>query len=65
MIFSMKPYTAALDTELAELSDDMDILAGRIERLISENASTAQDQDDFQLSLRRSRREVQHIENTI
>lgn len=39
--------TAGLDTELAELSDNMDVLAGRIERLISENASTAQDQDDF------------------
>ena len=39
--------TAGLDAELTELSEDMDVLAGRIERLISENASTAQDQDDF------------------
>ena len=39
--------TAGLDAELTELSEDMDVLTGRIERLISENALAAQDQDDF------------------
>ena len=39
--------TDELDNSLSELLADMDVLAGRIEKLISENASTAQNQDDF------------------
>lgn len=39
--------TVALNAELAELTEEMDVLAERIERLITENAATVQDQDDF------------------
>lgn len=39
--------TTDLNAQLTELREDMEVLSGRIEKLIQENACEAQNQDDF------------------